>query len=337
VATAAEQLRACLAAARAALAREQAEAEQGLQTARAALAQESGRAEQLRARLLADALPAGDALRELVAAFAEATTRRATLHASAESWAYRQLVLAEQARALADLESRLSSLVAQLDGTVTLHDWLRSQERGRAQLAAWLHDRVAQPLHHLVLQLGVAQRCWPEDPARAAAELATVPPLVERLLAAVRRAIFELRPMALDDLGLVPTLEQYIQLRAAEEGLVARLQVQGPLRRLPAAAELALFRIVAAALDNVRDHAGTREALLDLRFGEHALEMTIADHGRGCNLDTDRPVGGGGWSAMRLRAEQVGGRITFESSPGHGLVVRVTVPWHDAALSGPRR
>lgn len=326
MATAAERLRAHLAAARAALAREQAEAEQGLAAARAALTQQSDRAEQLRARLLTDAPPAGDALRELVVAFAEATTRRATLHASVEGCAYRQLVLAEQARALAALETALGDVLSRLDEAAALDDWLAAQEREHARLAAWLHDRVAQALHHLALQVAVVQRAW-QEPARAAAELAALPPLVEHLLGAVRRAIFELHPMSLDDLGLVPTLERYVQLRAAEEGLIARLQLHGRPQRLPGATELALFRIVSAALDNVRDHAGTREALVALRFDEQVVELTVADAGQGCALDeVARADRGGGLREMRLRASQVGGQLALESAPGHGLVVRVTVP-----------
>jgi two-component system sensor histidine kinase DegS len=327
--TAAERLRAHLAGVRAALAREQAEAEQSLAAARAALAEQGDRAEQLRARLLA-ADPAGGVAADLVAAFAEAITRRATLLASVEGCAYRQLVLAEQARALRALETTLGDVLARLDEAAALDDWLAAQEREHARLATWLHDRVAQALHHLALQVAVVQRTW-HEPARAATELAALPPLVENVLGAVRRAIFELHPMSLDDLGLVPTLERYVQLRAAEEGLVARLQLHGRPRRLPAATELALFRIVSAALDNVRDHAGTREALVALRFDHQVVELTVADGGQGCALDTvARADRGGGLREIRLRARQVGGQLTIESAPGHGLLVRVIVP-HDTS------
>ncbi|MBX5490212.1 MAG: hypothetical protein IRZ14_03565 [Chloroflexi bacterium] len=328
-----ERLRTHLAAARATLAREQAEAAQELQAARTALARESERVALLRARLLgADHLAPGaetpGALHQLLTAYADAGLRRATLQASVESWAHRQTVLAEQVRTLAGLEALLDGQAPGGDEAALLADWLVAQERERERLASWLHDHVAQPLHHLVLQAGLAERCWSDDPARAAVELAAVPALAERLLAAVRRVIFELRPMSLADLGLVPTLERYIQLRATEEHLVTRLQVQGRPRRLPAATELALFRIVGAALDNVRDHAGTREARLTVRFGEAALELAVADSGPGCDLRLVEVAGRGtGLRQMRLRAAQIGGRIAFESAPGQGMVVRLVLPW----------
>lgn len=218
---------------------------------------------------------------------------------------------------------------------------LLAHEADNGRIAHWLHDRVAQPLNSLLLHVELWEKWHRTDPDRAVQELDSLRPLAAKLLQDTRRAIFELRPMSLDDLGLLPTLDRYVQLRHEQEQIVVRLQSHGRQRALPAVVEAAVFRIVGAALDNVRDHSGAREALVTLTYGERELGVAIVDHGRGCHLRLVEAAssGGTGLVGMRERARQIGGDITFESGPGQGMTVRLAVPLVGAvgAVVSPRR
>ena len=150
-------------------------------------------------------------LRDLFRAAKEREMRLVGLRGELEGLEYNRSVLAQEARAL----TRFGALVGgggvpagprPGTGRAATDDsdigaLLLSQEADRGRLAHWLHDRVAQPLHHMVLRVELWQRLQETDPAKAALELEGIRPLATSVLQDARRAIFELRPMSLDDLG----------------------------------------------------------------------------------------------------------------------------------------
>src|SRR5205085_8162767 len=178
---------------------------------------------------------------------------------------------------------------------------LLAQEGERERLAQRLHDGVVQPLHHVVLRVELWERLVQTNPTQAAQEVEGLRSLATHLLQDARRAIFELRPMSLDDLGLVPMLEHYAVIRAQHDGLRVRLQVEGRARQLAPAIATTVFRIVQAALDNVRDHAGVAEASVTLGFGERELSIVVSDAGRGCHLRLAEAAAQGGTGLLGMR------------------------------------
>jgi two-component system sensor histidine kinase DegS len=360
-----EQLRAELEAARQALARQQHELEVLAQQTRMQVERESDRFAQLRAKL--DTLDqtldrySREELRQLFHAAKEREVFLATLSAELEGLEYKRATLAEQDRILAGLASLLGGEGSSQGGAAerfpvqpaasaghlgasgavappvsgNLGALLLAQEADRSRLALMLHDRVAQPLHNLVLQTEVLPRAFKADPAAANAELESLRDTAARVLQETRRVIFALRPMSLDDLGLLPTLDRYVQVRAEDDQVTTRVRKEGRPRTLSPTTETAIYRIVEAALDNVRDHAGVKEAEVVVLFTERELLVTIADAGRGCNLRLAQAShGGSGIMGMRERARQIGGAIDFETAPGRGMTVRLSLP---LAPAGARR
>jgi two-component system, NarL family, sensor histidine kinase DegS len=349
--------------ARQALARQQQELDLQAEQMRGEVERESERFSQLRAKLdvLQQTLDrySREELRDLFQAARDREMRVVVLRAELEGLEYKRAALSEQTRTL----GRLSALVnedasppsglpgdgaaipaAQDDDRFQDSDLgalLLTQESDSRRLASRLHDRVAQPLHSMALQIELAQKWLATDAEKAAAELDEFRQLAAKALQDTRRVIFELRPMSLDDLGLLPTLERYVQVRAEQEPLVTRVQTEGRPRQLPSAIETTVFRILQAALDNVRDHAGVTEATVTLAFTDRELIVTIADEGRGCNMRLIMSTpGGSGLPGMKERARQIGGNVLFDSSPGRGMTVRLAVPLVGplaAAMPGRRR
>lgn len=222
----------------------------------------------------------------------------------------RQLVagaLAARAR-----EARLTGLLAQLFG---------AQERERAHVARELHDGVAQTATAAMRHMELAAESGDTVDAVRASELA------RQTVGELRAVIAGMRPTALDDLGLAPALEQLTRA-LADDGFDARLSI-GAVGRLPAALEVALFRVVQEALNNVRSHAGSRcrvDVVLTALPGDLVLDIRDT----GCGFDIDAPRNDGrahlGLAFMAERVGLLGGTLAVESAPGSGTRVCAKVP-----------
>lgn len=204
---------------------------------------------------------------------------------------------------------------------------IEAQEEERRRLARDIHDGPAQLLANVVFRIDVAQKLLGGDGNRARAELEQLKQLVRHSLQDVRKIIFDLRPLALDDLGLVPALRSYLSGLQEKIGLQVRLRVTGAERRLATAEEVALFRLVQEALHNVGKHADTDQAAVDIAFVGEQVTVRIADRGRGFDpASVTRRTDRLGLRSMRERAELFGGTCTIASQPGAGTVVTVSVP-----------
>ncbi|MFD0805504.1 sensor histidine kinase [Nocardioides caeni] len=193
-----------------------------------------------------------------------------------------------------------------------------AREEERRRIRRDLHDGLGPALGGIVFQLDAARMIVDRDPAAAAEQLATVSGHVQDVVADVRRLVHDLRPPALDDRGLVGALRQQA------ESLALELTVTAPdlSGRLPAAVEVAAYRIVGEALTNVARHAGDPGVHLTLALTDDALTVEVAD--RGVGIAADRQAGVG-LASLRERAAELGGTTTI-TSPGAGTVVRAHLP-----------
>lgn len=235
-------------------------------------------------------------------------------------------------RLLADL-ARQAGVAAHAVRTTTALQRSRAElvtarEEERRRLRRDLHDGLGPTLAGVTMGLHAAATLVHANPVEARRLLGSLESQVEEAVADIRRLVYGLRPPALDEFGLV----RAVQLHAARfEGSAGgcHVTVDSPpagLGRLPAAVEVAAYRIVTEALTNVARHAGARSAAVRLCLNG-AVELEITDDG--CGLPAGQPAGVG-MTAMRERAAELGGTLTVESRPGR-TSVRARLPAQEAA------
>jgi len=207
---------------------------------------------------------------------------------------------------------------------------ISAQENERQRLARQMHDGPAQSLTNLILQAEICERLFDTDPVRARTELGGLKNAVTSTFQKVREFIFDLRPMMLDDLGLNPTLQRYVQDFETKSGLACNLVITGKEQRLPAHAEVTVFRVIQSLLNNVRDHATATPLEVSLDISPDGLKAKVEDDGSGFDVDeamaAARQRKTMGLTAVIEQVEMLGGKIVFDSSIGRGTRVELNLP-----------
>jgi two-component system, NarL family, sensor histidine kinase UhpB len=197
---------------------------------------------------------------------------------------------------------------------------LRAQEQERARLARDLHDEVNQSLTGLLLRLEALREAAPPELEPELAETKSLANQAMRELLSLAR---QLRPTALDDLGLVAAIAGQVE-RAGQAGVAATHSESGEFSDLADDVQLVIYRVAQEALANAARHSGAGRVAVELRRDGDGVELEVSDDGRGFAFaQSERGLGIAG---MRERALLVGGELTIESRPGHGTTVRLTVP-----------
>jgi two-component system sensor histidine kinase UhpB len=198
---------------------------------------------------------------------------------------------------------------------------LRAQEDERLRIAQELHDEVGQDLTAVLLGLSrVASRA----PDGLRDDVGSVQDAVRGSLEEVRRIALELRPEALDDLGLENSLAVLAERFSHQLGLDVAFEIASHLPPLPSETELVTYRVAQEALTNVARHSASTRATLTLEHRERSLLLTVRDYGLGLPRHA---VAGAGIRGMRERAALVGARLELGNpSSGPGCEVRLEVP-----------
>jgi signal transduction histidine kinase len=215
----------------------------------------------------------------------------------------------------------------------------QAQESERRRIARELHDDTIQSLVALsrrleaLLNTKIAKVDTKDTNEGIAADIAELQAATGEIIKRVRRFSQDLRPSILDDLGLLPTLEELTADMNRQDGassLRAEFRVKGEERRLSSEVELTLFRIAQEALNNVRKHADATHVVTTVELTDSAVKMVVEDDGKGFNPPTltDHPttVGKLGLIGMHERARLLGGSLAVKSEPGAGTKVVVNVP-----------
>ncbi|MEW6523627.1 MAG: PAS domain S-box protein [Bacillota bacterium] len=200
------------------------------------------------------------------------------------------------------------------------------QEEERRRISRELHDDTAQALVALGRRLDLCRELLPAHPDLVSQRLSELAGLVDVTLENLRRYCRELRPSILDDLGLLPALE-WLLGGLSEYQVHGRLDVQGQERRLPAQTEVAVFRIVQEALNNVKQHAGPCQVDLAIMYTADRLSIAVTDDGVGFDrTKTGHGSGRLGLVGMNERAALLGGVLKVTSAPGKGTSVHLDLP-----------
>lgn len=206
---------------------------------------------------------------------------------------------------------------------------IRAQEEERRRVAREIHDGPAQSMANIVLRAEFCERLIDKDVILAKKEIRQLKELVRNSLKDVRKIIYDLRPMALDDLGLIPAVTRYIEEFVERFGIKIDFLPSQTKTRLPNTLEVAIFRIIQEALQNVQKHSEGKKVKIDLNITETEVNLYIEDDGKGFKVSkvlADKDRDGYGLLGMRERVELLNGQFNILSEPGKGTSISINIP-----------
>ena len=208
-------------------------------------------------------------------------------------------------------------------------DITQSQEEERKRIARELHDDTVQSLIAIGQRIELIKEML-DDPIETRTRLGELRTMVTGAIASVRQFSRDLRPLTLEDLGLVAAMQYLVNQLAQSEGIDVHFKVEGTAEGLPADMEVAIYRILQEALNNVKKHADATEVDVLAQFTEKEIGLTVQDNGRGFIVPdsiTDFASSGGfGVMGLHERAQLFGGHIVVESQPFEGTTIRMLMP-----------
>ena len=229
------------------------------------------------------------------------------------------------------LGNQMSEAFSQIESLQNAHELgaqvIRSQEEERRRVARDIHDGPAQAIANIVFRAEVCERLIDTDTERAKSELKALREHIRNTLAEIRKIIFDLRPMALDDLGLAPTIRGVLDVFREEYGLFTEVAVIGKERRLESHVEIGIFRVVQEALNNIVKHAQASSAKVRIEFAAAGVTVLVEDDGKGFEMtEGELPSGQYGIMGMRERMQLLNGKLSIKSAPRRGTRVMISVP-----------
>jgi two-component system sensor histidine kinase DegS len=207
---------------------------------------------------------------------------------------------------------------------------VNAQESERLRLSRQMHDGPAQALSNFIVQTEIATRLFDLDPNRAKEELNNLKASAMSTFQKVRVFIFELRPMMLDDLGLVPTIRRYIDAFKEQTGLEVSLLIKGQERRLETYIEVMVFRAIQELMGNAYrhnlDNGIKNQVNIQVVIDEAMVKVSVSDTGKGFDPQSIAIMGGIGLKLIRERVEMIEGTLEIDSAPGQGSRIILSIP-----------
>lgn len=248
-----------------------------------------------------------------------------------------ELVLAPRAagEAFSPADVKLINIISQQAGaaayTVRLNNDLKrsrerlvtAQEEERRRLRRDLHDGVGPTLASLSQRIDTVTEWVKSDPEKSVQMLKELKRQVKETLAEIRRLVYALRPPVLDEFGLISAVREYVAQYTGPNGIEISFDVTEPLPALPAAVEVAAYRIALEAFTNVVKHAGSNNCSIKIIIEDSTLVLEVSDNGKGISPQTSAGIG---FTSMRERASELGGSCVIENHPAGGTRVRARLP-----------
>jgi two-component system sensor histidine kinase DegS len=235
--------------------------------------------------------------------------------------------LTEQKNSLRNYKNLLERIIAysksfpiikENDGISTLVMLINAQESERQRLSRQMHDGPAQALSNFIIQAEIITRMYEVEPTKAKEELDKLKISAMSTFQKIRTYISELRPMMLDDLGLIPTIKKYFFTIKEQTGIEANLLIVGPEKRFEPHLEVYIFRAIQELLGNSIKHIENR-----------LLKVVIKDNGKGFDPIVIQETSGLGLKLIEERAVLLGGKLNINSSDSNGTEVTLSIPLID--------
>ena len=249
----------------------------------------------------------------------------------------------EEQKKICDFFERLRKFFTSLDSNAQINlessnltnysvKLLETQEMDRNRISRDLHDSTVQCLTGLVHKMEYCSKLVDKDPVNVKLELQSMIDLNKDIINGMREIIYDLRPMSLNNIGLVSTIESYCLHLRRYNNLDVVLKVEGKEQNLTSIVSVTLYRIIQEACNNVIRHARAKKLLIRIAYMERSIELDIEDNGTGFDLQhveehsQEDSLNGFGLSTMRERARLLSGSFYINSKPGAGTKIHVDVP-----------
>jgi two-component system sensor histidine kinase DegS len=215
-------------------------------------------------------------------------------------------------------------------GAETLAMMMDALENDRTKISHEMHDGPAQVLSNFIIQADIASHLIDIDTAKAKIELDNLKSIAAGTFKKIRSFIFELRPMTLDDLGLVPTLKRYFESFAEQNGAEYKFEFKGAERRLVNYLDVLLFRAVQELLVNAvqhnKDYPVKLQLFVQVIYEDSQVRVVVRDNGKGFDSSQLQQVSGRGLRTLQQRIQLAGGEIEIDSQQGKGCTVTFQIP-----------
>ena len=206
---------------------------------------------------------------------------------------------------------------------------IEAQEVERKRLSREIHDGPAQMLANILIRSEIVDLAFREGKSeQALTEVKSIRNNIHSSLQEVRRIIYDLRPMALDDLGLFPTIKKHITTMGEAYDIDIKFNLFGDERRLDSNYEVAIFRLIQEALQNALNHAEANNISVSIEMVPNQINLLIKDDGIGFEEDEEKEKEDSfGLVGMRERVELLDGKLSIISQKGQGTTVRINLPY----------
>ena len=263
----------------------------------------------------------------------EAQQRLFLMHGNVEKLHSDLNHLKEQQKMLGEIKDELKKGITDIEASRSNFDpvegvemIIQAQEAERQRLSRQMHDGPAQSLSNFILQTEIAMRLFEIDPQKAKQELESLKNSATQTFQKVRDFIFELRPMMLDDLGLIPTLKRYVDAMQTNPAVEIKLSINGMERRLEPYLEVMIFRAVQELLNNALHYSQATQIQIQINLTDNEIQVQVVDNGQGFDPDVLQKNSTMGLKVIHDRVDLLGGDFKINSQVGKGSRVEFSLP-----------
>lgn len=229
-----------------------------------------------------------------------------------------------------DIPEKSGKSTSSGSGAAMLEMMINSQETERQRLSRQMHDGPAQALSNFIVQAEIASRLFELDKEKAKYEMENLKNSAMGTFQKVRNFIAELRPMMLDDLGLIPTIRKYGDIFREQQGVEVTINVKGNERRFEPFIEIMIFRALQELMGNAVRHNQDQPVKVQISvqmiMDENFVKMIVSDNGKGFDPSQSASFTGLGLKVIKERVEILGGYVDLDSAVGQGCRITIQLP-----------